>query len=78
MAQKSRSIVLILIGFIAIGLAIKCYTMDGIYFELRSVADTANTSKDILELARIVQFGFGSVLVVMGLALVGLGVTRNQ
>ena len=78
MTQKSRSIVLIVIGIIAIGLAIKCYTMDGIYFELRTVADgAANTTKDILQLARIVQFGFGSVLVVMGLTLVGIGVTRG-
>ena len=35
----------------------------------------ATTSKNVKELAGIVQFGFGSILLVMGLGLVGLGLT---
>jgi len=85
MVQKLRSIVLIVVGIIAIGLSIKCYTTDKLDYESRSMYGgdaytgiqnaAAMTSKNVKELAEIVQFGFGSVLLVMGLTLVGIGMT---
>lgn len=91
MIQKLRSIVLMVIGIVAIGLSIKCYTIDEMDYELRSMYGgdaytgiqnaAAATSKNVKELAEIVQFGFGSVLLVMGLTLVGVSLTtpmRNQ
>lgn len=85
MVQKLRSTVLIVIGIIAIGLSIKCYTIDDLDYESRSMYGgdaytgiqnaAAMTSRNVKELASIVQFGFGSVLLVMGLSLVGVGLT---
>lgn len=85
MVQKLRSIVLIVIGVIAIGLSIKCYTINDLSYESRSMYGgdaftgiqnaAAVTSKNVKELAGIVQFGFGSILLVMGLTLVGVGMT---
>lgn len=85
MVQKLRSIVLIVIGVIAIGLSIKCYTIDDLDYESRSMYGgdaftgiqnaAATTSRNVKELASIVQFGFGSVLLVMGFTLVGVGMT---
>ncbi len=85
MVQKLRSTVLIVIGIIAIGLSIKCYTIDDLDYESRSMYGgdaytgiqnaAAMTSRNVKELASIVQFGFGSVLLVMGLSLLGVGLT---
>ncbi len=85
MVQKLRSIILIFVGIIAIGLSIKCYTIDDLSYESRSSYGgdaytgiqnaAATTSKNVKELASIVQIGFGSVLLVMGLTLVGVGMT---
>ena len=85
MVQKLRSTVLTIIGIIAIGLSIKCYTIDELDYEPRSSYGgdaytgiqnaAARTSKNVKELAATVQFGFGSVLLVMGLTLVGFGLT---
>jgi len=85
MVQKLRSIVLMVIGIVAIGLSIKCYTIDEMNYESKSMYGgdaftgiqnaAAATSKNVKELAEIVQFGFGSVLLVMGLTLVGVGLT---
>lgn len=85
MVQKFRSIVLIVVGIIAIGLSIKCYSIDDLDYESRSMYGgdaftgiqnaAAVTSKNVKELAEMVQFGFGSVLLVMGLTLVGVGLT---
>ena len=85
MVQKLRSTVLIVIGIIAIGLSIKCYTIDDLDYESRSMHGgdaftgihnaAAMTSRNVKELASIVQFGFGSVLLVMGLSLLGVGLT---
>lgn len=85
MVQKLRSIVLIIIGIVAIGLSIKCFKIDDLSYESRSMYGgdaftgiqnaAAITSKNVKELAGIVQFGFGSVLLVMGLTLVGVGLT---
>ena len=85
MAQKIRAIVLIVIGVIAIGLSIKCFTIDELDYETRSMYGgdaftgiqnaAAVTSRNVKELAEIVKFGFSSVLFVMGLTLVGFGLT---
>ncbi|MBR4553043.1 MAG: hypothetical protein IKO20_04925 [Bacteroidaceae bacterium] len=85
MVQKLRSIVLIVIGIIAIGLSIKCFTIDDLDWAAKSMYGgdaytgiqnaAAVTSRNVMELASIVQFGFGSILLVMGLGFVGLGLT---
>ena len=84
MAQNFRSTVFIVIGIIAIGLAIGCYSIDDLHYEAINIYGgdaftgiqnaAAVTSRNVKELAAIVQFGFGSVLFVMGLTLVGVGV----
>ena len=85
MVQKFRSVILIVIGIVAMGLSIKCFKIDELDYAFRSVYGgeaytgiqnaAAITSKNVKELASIVQFGFGSVLLVMGLTLVGVGLT---
>lgn len=85
MVQKIRSIVLIVVGIIALGLSIKCFSIDELHYAFESMYGgdaytgiqnaAAATSKNVKELAEIVQFGFGSILLVMGLGLIGLGLT---
>lgn len=85
MAQRFRSIILIVVGIIALGLSIKCFTIDDLDYATKSMYGgdaytgiqnaAAATSKNVKELAGIVQFGFGSILLVMGLGLIGLGLT---
>lgn len=85
MVQKLRSRVLSIIGIIAIGLSIKCYTIEELDYEPRCSYGgdaytgiqnaAAHTSKNVKEVAAIIQFGFGSVLLVMGLTLLGFGLT---
>lgn len=85
MVQKFRSIVLIVVGIIALGLSIKCFSIDDLDYASKSMYGgdaytgiqnaAAATSKNVKELASIVQFGFGSILLVMGLGLIGFGLT---
>lgn len=85
MEKKLRSVILILIGIISLFLSFKCYTIDDLDYESRSMYGgdaytgiqnaAAMTSKNIKELASIVQFGFGSVLLIMGLTVLGFGLT---
>ena len=85
MAQKFRSIILIVVGIIALGLSIKCFSIEDLDYATKSMYGgdaytgiqnaAAATSKNVKELASIVQFGFGSILLVMGLGLIGLGLT---
>lgn len=85
MEKKLRSIVLIIVGVIAICLSIKCYSIKDLNYEHKSTYGgdaytgiqnaAAATSNNVKELASVVQFGFGSVLLVMGLTLVGVGLT---
>ncbi|MBR6174914.1 MAG: hypothetical protein IKQ52_04935 [Bacteroidales bacterium] len=85
MAQKIRAIVLVIVGVVSLGLSIKCFTTDDLGYESRSMYGgdaytgiqnaAATTSKNVRDLAGIVQFGFGSILLVMGLTLVGFGLT---
>lgn len=85
MAQKFRSIILIVVGIIALGLSVKCFTIDDLDYATKSMYGgdaytgiqnaAAITSRNVKELASIIQFGFGSILLVMGLGLIGYGLT---
>ena len=85
MGQKFRSIILIVVGVIALGLSIKCFSFEDLDYATKSMYGgdaytgiqnaAASTSKNVKELAGIVQFGFGSILLEMGLGFVGLGLT---
>jgi len=83
--QKVRIVILLLIGILSIVLSYKCYT----YSDLSGVASAvyggdaftgiqnaaATTAKNVAELAKVVQFGFGSILLVNGLAFIGVALT---
>lgn len=85
MANNLRTIAFIVIGVIAIGLSIRCFSYDDLDFEARSTYGgdaftgiqnaAALTSKNVKSLASIVQFGFGSILLVTGLGFLGVGLT---
>lgn len=85
MAKKIRVIIFIIIGVISIGLSIKCFSYRQLDYEAKSMyggdAFTgiqnagAQTSKNVRDLADIVKFGFGSVLLVSGLGFLGVGLT---
>lgn len=74
----------IAIGIIAIALSIRCFSYKGLdyqykgsYYGYNAVTDiakaTAITSKNTKELASIIKFGFGSVLLVSGLGFLAIG-----
>lgn len=85
MGKNIRTIIFIVIGVISIGLSIRCFSFKEMDYERASMyggdAFTgiqnagAQTSKNVKDLAKIVQFGFGSVLLVAGLAFLGVGLT---
>lgn len=85
MAKNIRTIILIVIGVISVGLSIRCFSFKELSSQPKSVyggdAFTgiqnagAQTSENVMELAKIVQFGFGSVLLVAGLGFLGVGLT---
>ncbi len=85
MVNKIRTIIFIVIGIISIGLSIRCYSYKAMEFTEKSMyggdAFTgiqnagAQTSENVSGLACIVQFGFGSVLLVAGLGFLGVGLT---
>ena len=85
MAHKNRAIILIMIGIIAVGLSISCFSRESLRYEhtTRYGGDAytgiqnaaAKTSENVKELAEIVKFGFGSILLVMGLGFIGIGLT---
>lgn len=85
MAKNIRTIVLIFIGVISIWLSMKCFSYKEMNYEVKSMyggdAFTgiqnagAQTSENISDLAKIVQFGFGSVLLIAGLGFLGVGLT---
>lgn len=85
MKQIIRAILLVVVGIVAIVLSCKCFdkgeyrhtslaTYGGdAYTGIQNAgARAANNTK---ELGELVQFGFGSVLMVMGLTLIAFGVT---
>lgn len=74
----------IAIGIIAIGLSIKCFSCGKLDYEMEhwyggnnAITDTAKAtaviSKNTKEIASIVHFGFGSVLLVSGLGFLATG-----
>lgn len=83
--KKIRIIIFFIIGIVSLTLSYKCFT----YHDLQSVTTsvyggdaytgiqnaTAVTSKNVAELANIVNFGFGSVLLVSGLTFIGIALT---
>ncbi len=85
MVQKFRSIIMIVVGIVALGLSIKCFSFDDLDYVTKSMYGgdaftgiqnaAAVTSENVKELAKIMQFGFGSILLVMGLGLIGIGLT---
>ena len=85
MVQKFKSIVMIVVGIVAIILSIVCFSFKSLDYERSSMYGgdaytgiqnaAATTSKNVKELASIVQFGFGSILLVAGLGFIGVGLT---
>lgn len=85
MGKNIRTIIFIVIGVISIGLSIRCFSFKEMDYERASMyggdAFTgiqnagAQTSENVKDLAKIVQFGFGSVLLVAGLGFLGIGLT---
>lgn len=85
MEKTIRTITLIVIGVISIILSIKCFSFEEMDYSLQSIYGgdaftgiqnaSAQTSKNVRELGKITQFGFGSVLLVAGLGFLGIGLT---
>ena len=85
MAKQIRTFLLCGVGVISIILSIKCFSFDRLDSESRSMYGgdaytgiqnaAATTSKNVSELASIVQFGFGSLLLINGLTLLAFGLT---
>ena len=85
MGKNIRTIIFIVIGVISIGLSIRCFSFKEMNYERASLyggdAFTgiqnagAQTSENVKDLAKIVQFGFGAVLLVAGLVFLGVGLT---
>lgn len=85
MAKQIRTFLLCGVGIISIILSIKCFSFDKLDSESRSMYGgdaytgiqnaAATTSKNVSELASIVQFGFGSLLLINGLTLLAFGLT---
>jgi hypothetical protein len=85
MSKNIKKILLVVIGIIAIILSIRCYTIKecdsaektiyggDAYTGIQNAA--ATTSENIKELAEIVKFGFGSILLISGLTLLAIGIT---
>lgn len=76
---------MIIVGVISIGLSIRCFTFGKLDYEEKMEYGgdaftgiqnaTAKTSQNVVELAKIAKFGFGSVLLVVGLSFLGIGLT---
>lgn len=85
MGKNIRTVIFIIIGVVSIGLSIKCFSFKELDYETKSMyggdAFTgiqnagAQTSENVKDLANIVKFGFGSVLLVAGLGFLGIGLT---
>ena len=85
MNRNFKVIVFIVIGVISVGLSIRCFSFDEMDYVAKSVyggdAFTgiqnagAQASENIRDLAKIIQFGFGSVLLVAGMGFLGIGLT---
>ena len=85
MLLKFRAIVLTIVGVVSIVFAILCFTRRDLSIEYPNYYGgdaftgiqhaAARTSRNVSELANIVQFGFGAILFVMGLGFIGVGLT---
>lgn len=85
MITKLRVIFLIVVGIISIILSVKCFTIQELSYESRSmyggdaftgIQNAASvTSRNVKELAEIEKFGFGAILLVGGLLSLGIGLT---
>ena len=87
MPQKLRAFLFTVIGLVSLLLSIRCFSFDSLDYEsintyggdaytgIQNAA--AMTSRNVKELAEIVQFGFGSILLVVGLSLAGYGLTDS-
>lgn len=85
MANKTRSIVFTVVGAVSFFLSIVCFTQEvssgashsyyggDAYTGIQNAA--ADTSKNVVELSKIAKTGFGSILLVAGLAFIGFGLT---
>ncbi len=86
MNNNIRAKILIVIGVISIVLSIFCFGYGDLKFEPRSMYGgdaytgiqnaAAVTSENVMILAKIVKFGFGSVLLVAGLGFLCFGLTE--
>ena len=85
MGNKVRSIIFMIIGVVSIIMSIVCFSSKVPYGESNSVYGgdaytgiqnaSASTSRAVVELAKITQLGFGSVLLIAGFTLIGVGST---
>ena len=85
MTKNARTILLCAAGIISVALSVRCFSFKDLDYEQSSMYGgdaytgiqnaAAMTSKNVKELASIVQFGFGSVLLVSGLTLLAFGLT---
>jgi hypothetical protein len=85
MVKNIRTFLLCAVGIFSVILSIKCFSIEDLNYETRSFYGgdaytgiqnaAAITSKNVKELASIVQFGFGSLLLVNGLTLLAFGLT---
>ena len=85
MGNKVRSIIFMIIGVVSIIMSIVCFSSKVPYGESNSVYGgdaytgiqnaSAFTSRAVVELAKITKLGFGSVLLIAGFTLIGVGST---
>lgn len=85
MVRNIRTSLLCAVGIISIALSIKCFSIKDLDYETKSAYGgdaftgiqnaAAITSKNVKELTSVVQFGFGSLLLVNGLTLLVFGLT---
>ena len=85
MGNKVRSIIFMIIGVVSIIMSIVCFSSKVPYGESNSVYGgdaytgiqnaSAFTSRAVVELAKITKLGFGSVLLIAGFTLFGVGST---
>lgn len=83
MKNTARSIILLIAGIISIGFSSYCFNLDtGIsitdntyggdaYTGMQNAS--ATTARNVQDLSRIVKFGFGATLLILGVSLIGFG-----
>ena len=86
--MTKRSSFMVVVGILAIILAVVCFSMDvgntslgysyggDAYTGIQNA--TAQTANNILYLAKISRFGFGSVLLVLGLGMIAAGSRASE